>query len=424
MVTVVLGTQWGDEGKAKVVDYLSKDFDYVIRYQGGANAGHTVYVNDEKFVFHLIPSGILNSGCRVIIGNGVVVDVDELISEIESVSKKVSVEGRILLSKRAHVVMPYHKLLDQAKEAKASDDKKIGTTGRGIGPAYIDKMDRIGIRVVDLFSKDLKEKIEHAYAVKEELFRNYYHLETIPTVEEMLEWILERREKIRPYFADTEHVLHQAYDSGSNLLFEGAQGSLLDIDFGTYPFVTSSNTIVGGAFIGSGIGYFDGLTTVGIAKAYTTRVGEGPFPTEDFGEDGEILRKAGNEFGATTGRPRRCGWYDLVLSRYTFRVNGIREVFLTKMDVMDDMDTIKVCVAYELDGKRLDYPPVTGEELCRVKPIYKEFPGWKSKTFGLRKQEDLPKNALSYIEYLESELGAKIKYVSTGFEREDVIVRS
>ncbi len=421
MVGVVVGTQWGDEGKAKVVDFLARDYRFVVRFQGGANAGHTVYVGDNKFVFHLVPSGILRPEVKVAIGNGVVIDLAEFLKEVEMVSKHVDVRGRILLSNKAHIVMPYHKLMDRAKEDGAG--RKIGTTLRGIGPAYVDKADRLGIRIGDLYTSGLKEKIERAYEVKRYLFENYYSMDSLPKVESMYDDLRKLSDKIKDYVADTELEIRKAIADGSSVLFEGAQGSLLDVDFGTYPFVTSSTTSAVGLFAGSGVGYLNALRVVGIVKAYTTRVGEGPFPTEDKTEMGETLRKNGNEFGATTGRPRRCGWIDLVGLRYSLGVNGVSEIFMTKLDVLDGLKSIRICTEYGLNAQKLDYPPSSSEELARVTPIYSEMPGWSESTHKLRKYGDLPANARNYIEYLEMQLGKRIAYISTGYERDDVITR-
>ncbi|OHD54411.1 MAG: adenylosuccinate synthase [Spirochaetes bacterium GWF1_51_8] len=421
MVKLVIGIQWGDEGKAKVVDYLACDADYVVRFQGGANAGHTVFVDGRKYVFHLVPSGLLHPKTSVVIGNGVVVDIEALLGELKEISQGVSLDGRVFISRRAHVVLPFHKLMDGAKEEKSV--QKIGTTRRGIGPAYIDKADRVGIRVCDLYQPGLETKIEAATEVKRFLLEKYYGMTNLPSIPEITDSLYKQAEAIKGYTADTELLLQNAYRQGKFILMEGGQGSLLDVDFGTYPFVTSSNTISPGMFSGTGIGYIPDLGIVGIAKAYITRVGEGPFPTEETGAIGESIRRKGKEFGATTGRPRRCGWLDTVIGRYSIGINGVQEIFMTKLDVLDELETIKVCTAYELDGKKIDYPPASAEELRRVKPVYQELPGWKASTFGARKYGELPANARSYIEYAEAKLGCRISYISTGFEREDVIIR-
>lgn len=421
MLTVVLGTQWGDEGKAKVVDFFSGDYDYVVRFQGGANAGHTVITEGKKYVFHLIPSGILHEGVKVVVGNGVVVDLAELLKEIDLVKSDVNVDGRLLISGKAHVVMPYHKLLDGADEDLSGG--RIGTTRRGIGPAYADKINRVGIRVGDLFGDKLESLIEAAFAQKKFLFENYYKIEEIPSVSEMASELREIAEKIRPFVCDTERELFEAKAAGKSILFEGAQGTLLDKDFGTYPFVTSSSTIAPGLFAGSGVGYAGEVKVVGIMKAYTTRVGEGPFPTEDFGEGGKILAKNGNEFGATTGRPRRCGWVDLPYMRYSLSVSGVTDIFLTKLDVLDGLSEIPVCTSYRLNGETLDYPPSRVEDIENLEPVYEMRAGWDKPTLGITDFDDLPEKAKAYISYLETELGVRISYISTGFEREHVIVR-
>lgn len=425
MITIVSGAQWGDEGKAKVIDYFAKDFDYVVRYQGGANAGHTVYLGEQKIVFHLVPSGILNKDARVVIGNGLVVDLDEFLKEVDMVGAYVETRGRIFLSNRAHVVMPYHKILDKAKEARSAESA-IGTTQRGIGPAYADKADRLGVRVGDLFidPAKLREKIRAGYEVKEFLLKEYYRVAERPTVDAIFNQFRSLAARIEPYVADTEHLLQEAHRQGKRILFEGAQGSLLDLDFGTYPYVTSSNTIAPGALVGGGTGVAAVDAVIGIAKAYITRVGEGPFPTEQTNEIGENLRKAGHEFGATTGRPRRCGWFDAVATRYSAGVCGISAFFLTKLDVLDGLGNLKVCTAYRKpDGSVTDRFPSTLEELETVSPVYEDLEGWSEKTFGVRRYRDLPPAATRYIEKLESLVGRKIAYISTGFSRDDVIVR-
>jgi len=427
MIYVVLGTQWGDEGKAKVIDYFSHQFDYVVRFQGGANAGHTVHVGDKKFVFHLIPSGILSEKTQVVIGNGVVLDLACLLDEMNDISREVSFEGRFWISNRVQLVLPYHKWLDAAKEKKSRTP--IGTTLRGIGPAYADKVERLGIRLGDLFlsESELLERIEKSYDVKAFLLREYYKVDVPMMAVQIRDELLSYRDKIGKYVTDTERLLQKAANERRNILFEGAQGTLLDVDFGTYPFVTSSNTVAPYAMIGSGLGLVDVANVVGITKAYCTRVGEGPFPTELQDNMGEFLRKQGGEYGATTGRPRRCGWFDVVMTRYSLGVNGVNEIFLTKLDVLDGLDEIQVCVAYELEREkekvRLEYPPQSSEELSRCKPVYVSMPGWKEKITGLRKFYHLPLEAQHYVEFLEMQLGRKISYISVGQDREDVIER-
>ncbi len=424
MIYVILGTQWGDEGKAKVIDYLARDFDYVVRFQGGANAGHTVRVGEKKFVFHLVPSGILNEKVNVVIGNGVVLDIEEFLKEISFISGEIDVKGRVFLSNKAHIVMPYHKILDKAKEI--NKNRAIGTTQRGIGPAYADKADRLGIRIADLYGEEgiLREKITAAFEVKEYILKNYYNLADCPSIDVMTADLIKYREELRPYVAYTENILQEAHSQRKNILFEGAQASLLDVDFGTYPYVTSSNTITAGALAGSGIGASSFANIIGITKAYTTRVGEGPFPTELIDEKGECLRIPGQEFGATTGRPRRCGWFDIVSVRYSIGISGVMEVFLTKLDVLDGLGRINVCTGYRMkDGSVIDYFPSTIEELNGIKPVYMELEGWMEKTNGIRDFAKLPDAAKRYIEFLEFHLERKISYISTGFERDDVIIR-
>ncbi len=424
MIYIVSGTQWGDEGKAKVIDYFAPDFDYVVRYQGGANAGHTVCIKDKKIIFHLMPSGILRENVVTIIGNGVVIELAELIKEIELISNDIDISNRLWISKKANIVMPYHKLMDKVKEE--STKKDIGTTLRGIGPCYVDKMDRLGIRIEDLYlGKDyLKQKVEKAYALKKYLFENYYKILDLPAVDQMVDELLIYAERIEKYVADTEKILQQAHKERKNILFEGAQGALLDIDFGTYPYVTSSNTISAGALLGSGIGAFDIANVIGITKAYITRVGGGPFPTELNDEIGEYIRKQGNEFGSTTGRPRRCGWFDVVATRYSVNLNGVKEIFLTKIDVLDGLEELFVCTKYKYeDGTFDDYFPANSTILEKVKPVYVKLSGWKEKTFGIRSYAKIPDNAKRYIEFLETMLEKKISYISTGFDRDDVIVR-
>jgi len=424
MIYVILGTQWGDEGKAKVIDYLARDFDYVVRFQGGANAGHTVRTGGKKIVFHLVPSGILNENVKVVIGNGVVLDVEEFLREINLIAGEIDISGRVFLSNRAHIVMPYHKILDKAKELNKSS--AIGTTQRGIGPAYADKADRLGIRISDLYGdkKILRDKIAQSFEVKEYIIKNYYRLSDYPTVDSMTEELLGFRDTLKPFVAYTEKILQEANAQRKNILFEGAQASLLDLDFGTYPYVTSSTTIAAGALSGSGIGASSFANILGITKAYTTRVGEGPFPTELDDERGGCLRNLGQEFGATTGRPRRCGWFDAVSVRYSIGVGGVMELFLTKLDVLDELEKISVCTGYKKkDGSVINYFPSTIEELNEIEPVYTEIEGWKEKTYGIRDFSKLPHSARRYVEFLELCLEKKISYISRGFERDEVIVR-
>lgn len=422
-VKVIVGAQWGDEGKGKIVDLLSSRADIVARYQGGANAGHTIEFDDKHYVLHLIPSGILNEGVKCVIGNGVVIDPVALMDEIKMLEDNgVSVAGRLFISHKAHLIMPYHKKIDIARES-ASSDKAIGTTGRGIGPAYIDKAKRVGIRIVDLLDrKNFEEKLTYNIKENNEILNKIYNSEEL-NVGEVVEEFLQFDNLIDPYVKDTTTLLNNAIAEGKEILVEGAQGALLDLDHGTYPYVTSSNPTSGGACTGLGIPPTSVNSVLGIVKAYTTRVGNGPFPTELKDETGAKLAKIGNEFGATTGRPRRCGWLDLVALKYSVMVNGISEIALTKMDVMDSFEMIKVCTAYRLNGKDIKtYPSITSE-LENLEPVYESLPGWNSSLAGIRNYTDLPEAAQSYIAYIEKFVGAKVKFVSTSPKRKDTIER-
>jgi len=421
--TAVLGVQWGDEGKGKIVDLLAEDADWVVRFQGGTNAGHTVLVEDKRYIFHLIPSGILHEGKRCLIGNGVVVDPPELLKEMYTLRKEgIWVEGRLFVSDRAHVIMPYHKKLDALSE-KLKGGKQIGTTLRGIGPAYSDKTARVGIRTQDLrHPQRLREKLEEALKVKNLLIEEFfgeegYDLETL--YQDALSW----GRDLKPYVCNTNSLMREVIESGASVLFEGAQGAMLDIDFGTYPYVTSSSTTVGGIFTGAGVPPTTVDRIIGISKAYTTRVGGGPFPTELEGEEGDLLREHGGEYGATTGRPRRCGWLDLVALRYAAWIDGLTEVTITKLDVLDGMDQIKVCVAYDIEGERTQEMPGDLELFSKAKPVYEAFPGWHGRVKGITKWQDLPPQAKGYLEYIEEFLGVPIRMVSTGPDREEIIVR-
>jgi adenylosuccinate synthase len=422
MNTVIVGAQWGDEGKGKIVDYLTEGTDIVVRAQGGNNAGHTVINGDNKYVLHLIPSGILWPGKSCVIGNGVVVDLFSLLEEITKLrSQGVSVTpDNLCISYGAHLVMPYHRGLDAGKESSRGD-RKIGTTGRGIGPAYADKIERTGLRIADFnnperFAEKLALKVEEANITLEASGQEKIDLEKLGND------LLAVAEELRPYFRDTVVYLHEQIKAGKTLLFEGAQGTYLDIDFGTYPYVTSSNTTTGGACTGSGVPpkYLDKV--VGVAKAYTTRVGEGPFTSEnDMLSD--HFHNMGREFGATTGRPRRCGWFDAVLVRYAGMVNGIDSLAVTNIDGLDTLETIKICVAYDLDGKRLETPPATSRELEACTPIYEELPGWKSDTTAARSFDDLPKEALAYIAKLTETTGLPVDTIGVGPDRAQTITR-
>ena len=422
-VRIVIGAQWGDEGKGKVVDILSAEADYVVRYQGGANAGHTLKFDDTTIVLHLIPSGMFNGDSKCIIGNGVVVDPISLVKEIEEVEALgVNLKERLYISSSSHMILSYHKALDRIKEKRRGDDA-IGTTGRGIGPAYVSKVSRVGIRANDLLDRNLLlSKLEKTLADINIALKNVYDEETLDANEILTELdpVIER---IKPYICNTTDLLHKALDKGESILLEGAQGSLLDVDHGTYPYVTSSSPTAGGACTGSGIPPLAITHAMGITKAYCTRVGNGPFPTELDDAAGEKLRKNGQEFGATTGRPRRCGWLDLVALKYAIRLNGMNELTLTKLDVLDDFDTIKVCTQYELDGKITDTFPLESEDVERVKPVYKSFEGWKETTRDISSFDDLPDKTKEYITFIEEFTGVKFNIVSTGPKRSETILR-
>jgi len=421
-ILIVVGTQWGDEGKGKVVHLLSEKADYIVRYQGGNNAGHTVVFDGKEFILHLIPSGILEPGKICIIGNGVVVDPEALIEEIQFLQKKkVKINGRLFISDACHVILPYHRLIDKLRE-KMKGSEKIGTTGRGIGPAYSDKFARTGIRMADYFCDEVfNSLLETNLKEKEPL------LKMVCKTEDIRDEILRKRKQqipmIKDYITDTSLLLGRIINEKKNVILEGAQGTLLDVDYGTYPYVTSSNPIAGGACTGAGIGPTRIDSVLGIVKAYTTRVGEGIFPTELKDETGEYLRKQGNEFGATTGRPRRCGWFDALIVRHAVRVNGIDRLAFTKLDVLDGIDPIKICVEYELDnGKKLTDFPNSRDVLRQAKPVYIHMPGWKEKTRGIQDFNSLPKNARQYIKKLEQLVGAKIALISMGRSREETIL--
>lgn len=418
-VSVLVGSQWGDEGKGKIVDILSNRYDIVVRYQGGANAGHTIEIGNNKFVLHLIPSGILREGVVCVIGNGVVVDPKALLDEIALLeSFNIKINGRLFISQNAHLIMPYHKVLDSISE---SGTNKIGTTGRGIGPCYIDKYARKGIKLIDLLNKEiLTEKIKFNVEEKNTLLKTVYqHAEL--NAKEIIDEYAEYGKEIGHFITDTASYLNSAIDSGKSILLEGAQGALLDVDHGTYPFVTSSSPTSGGACTGSGIPPTRISSVIGIVKAYTTRVGLGPFPSELFGDEGEILRKTGAEFGATTGRPRRCGWYDAFLMNYSRMINGIQRVAITKLDVLSYLDAIKVCVGYELDGKKLISFPTDIDTLDRIKPIYESLPGWKSDISKIKYYDDLPVNAKNYLSFIAEKSGFEIRIISVGPKREQTI---
>lgn len=414
-VSVLVGSQWGDEGKGKIVDLLSNSYEIVVRYQGGANAGHTVEIDDKKYILHLIPSGILRDNVICVIGNGVVIDPVALLDEIDFLEKQnISVKGRLFISQNAHLIMPYHKLLDSISE---SGKNKIGTTGRGIGPCYIDKYARKGIKINDLLHPEvLERKIRENIAEKNLLLKNIYHHEELK-VDEIIKSYLEFDEKIDQYIKDVPSFLNQAIKDGKSILLEGAQGALLDVDFGTYPFVTSSHPTSGGACTGTGIPPNKITDVIGIVKAYTTRVGEGPFPTELLDETGEKLRQVGSEFGATTGRPRRCGWYDAFLVRYSAMINGIDSVALTKLDVLSKFEEIKICTGYEYNGKLLKSFPTDFERLDTSKPIYKTVPGWNVDISTCSSYAELPQTTKDYLKIISEESEIEINIISVGPKR-------
>jgi adenylosuccinate synthase len=417
----VVGTQWGDEGKGKIVDILTEDADIVARFSGGANAGHTVVIDDQKFILHLIPTGILHPDKICVIGNGVVVDLKHLFGELDELRKReIRFENRLLISQSAHLVMPYHKVIERLEE-EARGKEKIDPTGKGIGPAYRDKIARHGLRVIDIFDQNLfKQRVEWNLKIKDGFLKKLSRKELISLKKESLE-VSKFRRRVKPFVADTGLFLNSAIKEGKNILFEGAQGALLDIDFGTYPFCTSSNTTAGGVCTGLGVPPFCIDEVIGVTKAYTTRVGTGPLPTEQKNEVGALLQKRGNEFGATTGRPRRCGWLDLVILKYSFRINGITKMALTKLDVLDVFDKIKVCVGYKYKGKLMTEfaPDLNILENCT--PVYEELPGWQKETHGLTDFKDLPDKAKKYLDYITEKLDTPSLLISTGSKRAQTI---
>jgi len=419
---VIIGAQWGDEGKGKATDLLAEHIDYVVKFNGGNNAGHTVVIGNEKYALHLLPSGILTPGVTPVISNGTVIDLGVLFEEIDALNARGIDTSRLRVSANAHVITSYHVTVDKVTE-RFLGKRAIGTTGRGIGPTYADKINRVGIRVQDLFDVSiLQQKVEAALVQKNSMLTKIYNRAAIKADLVVAE-LLGYAERIRPMVADTALELHEAIKAGKLVLFEGGQATMLDVDHGTYPFVTSSNSTAGGASTGSGIGPAEFKTVIGIVKAYTTRVGAGPFPTELFDENGEFLRATGHEYGTTTGRPRRCGWYDAPIARYSARINGVTDFVLTKLDVLTGLAEIPVCVAYEVDGKRIDEMPVNQTAFHHAKPIYQMFPGWTEDISTARSFGELPKNAQDYIVALEAMSGARISAIGVGPARDAIIVR-
>jgi adenylosuccinate synthase len=419
---VVVGAQWGDEGKGKIVDVLSQNFSIVARYAGGHNAGHTVIIDGKKFILQLVPSGVLRPGCRAVIGNGVVLDPIALLKEVSNLrAAGIAIDGNLFVSNRAHVILPYHRMIELAAE-NAPGRVKIGTTSRGIGPAYEDKMGRRGLRVADLLDLTLlKTHIENAVREKNMIAHALFNTEPLDA-DKMYAEYAEASAQIAPFVCDTGAYLNKALANGQSILFEGAQGTMLDIDHGTYPFVTSSSATSGGAAIGTGVAPTAIDRVIGVTKAYCTRVGGGPFPSEALDEAGDRLRKLGNEFGAVTGRPRRCGWIDLPLLRYAVSVNGISWLVVTKLDVLDELAEIPVCVAYKVNGKKSDEIPAQDSGFAAIECIYDKLPGWQTPTHGITSMDQLPKATRNYLSFLEKETGARIGMVSTGPDREQTMV--
>jgi adenylosuccinate synthase len=417
----IIGAQWGDEGKGKATDLLGSRVDHVVKFNGGNNAGHTVVIGDEKYALHLLPSGILSPNCTPVIGNGVVVDIEVLFEELDALTARGVDVSKLKVSANAHVIASYNRSLDKVTE-RFLGSRRLGTTGRGIGPTYADKMNRIGIRVQDIFDENiLRQKVEGALELKGQILAKVYNRRA-PEVDAIVEELLEYVERLRPMVCDTGLLLNQALDRGETVLLEGGQATLLDVDHGTYPFVTSSSATSGGACTGSGIPPSRLDRVVGIVKAYTTRVGEGPFPTELFDDFGAHLSKVGAEFGVTTGRPRRCGWYDAVIARYAARVNGVTDFVLTKLDVLTGLETVPVCVAYDVGGVRHDEMPVNQSDFHHAKPIYEEFPGWWEDISHVRTFEELPANAQAYVKAVEAMSGSRISVIGVGPKRDQTIV--
>ena len=419
--TVVVGTQWGDEGKGKITDMLCQEADVVGRYQGGNNAGHTVVVEDEEYKLHLIPSGILYEDTKCVIGNGVVIDPKVLIEELDNLAERGIEANNLYLSSKAHIIMPYHRLLDKAEESRKGEGK-IGTTGKGIGPVYRDKIGRFGIRLEDLLNEEVfTAKVKEMVELKNLILEKVYGMQPLDA-DEIIEEYLGYAEELESYVVDSSLLLNQEIDNGTDVLFEGAQGTLLDIDHGTYPFVTSSNPTSGGVCPGSGVGPTKIDNVLGVVKAYTTRVGEGPFPAELEGETGEHLRDKGHEFGTTTGRPRRCGWFDAVIVKYAARVNGLTGLALTKLDVLDELEEIKICTGYRYQGEVITEFPTNGEILTQCEPVYETLPGWQEDTTEITNYENLPANAKQYVERICELTGVELDILSVGPKRKQTMM--
>jgi adenylosuccinate synthase len=419
---VIVGAQWGDEGKGKATDLLGSRIDYVVKFNGGNNAGHTVVIGDQKYALHLLPSGILTPGVTPVIGNGVVVDIEVLFHELEALVARGLDVSKLVVSANAHVITGYHRTLDKVTE-RFLGKRQIGTTGRGIGPAYADKINRVGIRIQDIFDENiLRQKVEGALDQKNHLLLKVYNRRAIDP-SEIVDDLLGYADRLRPMVADTSLLLNQALNRGENVLFEGGQATMLDVDHGTYPFVTSSSATAGGASTGAGVGPNRIDRIIGIAKAYATRVGAGPFPTELHDESGEWLRSRGFEFGTTTGRPRRTGWYDAPITRYASRINGLTDLVLTKLDVLTGLERIPVCVAYDIDGTRVDEVPVSQSDFHHARPILEELPGWSEDISGAREFSDLPKAAQDYVLAIEEMSETRISVIGVGPGRDEVVVR-
>ena len=418
---IVVGTQWGDEGKGKATDHLGSEVDLVVKFNGGNNAGHTVVIDGEKYALHLLPAGILSENVTPIIGNGVVVDLEVLFQEMEDLEARGRDVSHLRISANAHIIPPYNRVIDRVTE-KFLGKRQLGTTGRGIGPSYADKMNRIGIRVQDLFDPSiLRQKVEGALTNKNHLLVKVFNKRAVD-IDEVTNELLSYADRVRPMVVDSSLLVNVALDEGKTVLFEAGQATMLDIDHGTYPFVTSSSAIAGGACTGAGVGPTRIDSVVGVSKAYTTRVGEGPFPTELFGDEGDELRERGGEFGVTTGRPRRTGWFDGVVARYATRVNGLTDLVVTKLDVLTGYEQIPICVAYDVEGARVDEMPMTQSDFHHAKPIYEYMPGWTEDITGVRKFEDLPENAQRYIERIEEIAGVRVSVIGVGAGREAAIV--